>query len=80
MTDEEIGRFAFVLEECERIRQRMVRDEAALSSGEHDGIPVAPAPPEQRPQTVPGHVPRSGRPVRVSGPASPRTWGAGPTD
>jgi hypothetical protein len=54
MTDEEIGRFAFVLEECERIRQRMVRDEAALSSGEHDGIPVAPAPPEQRPRTVPG--------------------------
>ena len=50
MTDEEIGRFASVLEECERIRVRMARDEAALSDGEHDeGIPTAAAPPEQRP-------------------------------
>jgi hypothetical protein len=64
MTDEEIDRFAFVLEECERIRQKMVRDEAALSSGEHDGIPVAAAPPEQRPGTVPGSRPA----LRPSGP------------
>jgi hypothetical protein len=50
MTDEEIGRFASVLEECERIRAMMARDEAALSDGEHDeGIPMAAAPPEQRP-------------------------------
>ncbi|CAA9461886.1 MAG: hypothetical protein AVDCRST_MAG02-3119 [uncultured Rubrobacteraceae bacterium] len=49
MTDEEIGRFASVLEECERIRAVMARDEAALSTGEHDGIPIAAAPPEQRP-------------------------------
>jgi hypothetical protein len=50
MTDEEIGRFASVLKECERIRAMMARDEAALSDGEHDeGIPMAAAPPEQRP-------------------------------
>ena len=49
MTDEEIGRFASVLEECERIRAVMARDEAALSTGEHDGIPIAAAPHEQRP-------------------------------
>ena len=54
MTDEEIDRFALVLRECERIRATMAREEAALSNGEHDGIPVAPAPPEQRPQTVSG--------------------------
>ena len=48
MTDEEIDRFALVLTECERIRAMMVRDEAALSTGEHDGIPVASAPPEQQ--------------------------------
>ena len=47
MTDEEIGRFALVLEECERIRAMMARDEAALFDGEHDGIPIAAAPPEQ---------------------------------
>jgi hypothetical protein len=52
MTDEEIGRFASVLKECERIRAMMARDEAALSDGEHDGIPIAAAPPEQR-QPVP---------------------------
>lgn len=45
MTDEETNRFALVLEECERIRETMVRDEAALSRGEHDGIPIAPAAP-----------------------------------
>lgn len=45
MTDEEIDRFALVLTECERIRSMMARDEAALSTGEHDGIPVAAAPP-----------------------------------
>jgi hypothetical protein len=50
MTDEEIGRFASVLKECERIRAMMARDEAALSDGEHDeGIPIAAAPPERRP-------------------------------
>jgi hypothetical protein len=51
MTDEEIGRFASVLTECERIRAMMARDEAALSDGEHDGIPIAiaAAPPERRP-------------------------------
>ena len=50
MTDEEIERFALVLKECERIRALIAREEAALSNGEHDdGIPIAPAPPEQRP-------------------------------
>jgi hypothetical protein len=49
MTDEEIYRFALVLRECERIRAMMVREEAALSDGEHDGIPIAAAPSEQRP-------------------------------
>jgi hypothetical protein len=37
MSDEEIDRFALVLRECERIRAMIVRDEAALSDGEHDG-------------------------------------------
>jgi hypothetical protein len=49
MTDEEIERFALVLKECERIRALITREEAALSKGEHDGIPIAAAPPEQRP-------------------------------
>jgi hypothetical protein len=49
MTDEEIDRFGVVLMECERIRAMMAREEAALSNGEHDGIPIAAAPPEQRP-------------------------------
>ena len=52
MTDEEIDRFALVLRECERIRAMMARDKrykAALSDGEHDGILIAAAPPEQRP-------------------------------
>ncbi|MDQ3318099.1 MAG: hypothetical protein M3522_12315 [Actinomycetota bacterium] len=49
MTDEEIKRFALVLEECERIRALIARDEVALSNGERDGIPIAPAPPVQRP-------------------------------
>jgi hypothetical protein len=50
MTDEEIERFALVLKECERIRALIAREEAALSSGEHDdGIPIAAALPEQRP-------------------------------
>lgn len=52
MTDEEIDRFALVLKECERIRAMMVRDEAALSNGEQDGIPIAAAPPEQRPTVL----------------------------
>ena len=46
MTDEELCRFASVLKECERIRAMMARDEAAMSAGEHGGIPVAAAPPE----------------------------------
>ena len=49
MTDEEIQRFALMLKECERIRATMARDEAALSDGERDGIPIAAAPPGQRP-------------------------------
>ena len=49
MTEEEIDRFASVLRECERIRAMMARDKAALSGGEHDGIPIAAAPPDQRP-------------------------------
>ena len=49
MTDEEIHRFASVLKECERIRAMMARDKAALSDGELDGIPIAAAPPDQRP-------------------------------
>ncbi len=49
MTDEEIDRLALVLRECERIRAMMARDEAALSSDERAGIPIAAAPPEQRP-------------------------------
>ena len=49
MTEEEIDRFASVLRECERIRAMMARDTAALSDGEHDGIPIAAAPPDQRP-------------------------------
>jgi hypothetical protein len=50
MTEEEIERFALVLKECERIRALMAREEAALSNGGHDdGIPIAAAPPEQRP-------------------------------
>ena len=52
MTDEEINRFALVLNECERIRAMIVREEAALSNGEHDGIPIAAAPSEQRPPVV----------------------------
>ena len=52
MTDEEIHRFALVLRECERIRAMMARDEAALSDGEHDGIPIAAAPPEHRPSLL----------------------------
>ena len=47
---EEIERFALVLKECERIRALITREEAALSNGEHDdGMPIAAAPPEQRP-------------------------------
>ncbi len=52
MTDEEIDRFALVLKECERIRAMMVRDEAALSDDEHDGILIAAAPPDQRPPVL----------------------------
>ena len=50
MTDKEIERFALVLKECERIRALIAREQATLSNDEHDyGIPIAPAPPEQRP-------------------------------
>ena len=52
MTDEEMDRLALVLRECERIRVMMARDEAALSDGEHDGIPIAAAPPDQRPSLL----------------------------
>ena len=52
MTDEEIDRFALVLKECERVRAMIAREEAALSDGEHDGIPIAAAPPEQRPPVL----------------------------
>ena len=52
MTDEEIDRFALVLRECERIRAMMAREEAAFSDGEHDGIPIAAAPPDQRPPVL----------------------------
>ncbi len=45
MTAEEIDRFALVLKECERIRAMIAAEEAALSDGEHDGIPIAAAPP-----------------------------------
>ena len=53
MTDEEIHRFALVLRECEPIRAIMARDEAALSDGKHDGIPIAAAPPKQRLPVLP---------------------------
>jgi hypothetical protein len=53
MMDEEIERFAFVLNECERIRALIAREEAASSNGEHNhGIPIAAAPPEQRPSVL----------------------------
>ena len=52
MTDEEIYRFALVLRECERIRAMMAREEVALSDGERDGIPIAAAPPDQRPAVL----------------------------
>ena len=52
MTDEEIDRFALVLKECKRIRAMIAREDAALSEGEHDGIPMAAAPPEQRPSVL----------------------------
>jgi hypothetical protein len=53
MTDEEIDRFALVLKECERIRALIASEEAALSNGEYDdGIPIAAAPPEQRPAVL----------------------------
>ena len=52
MTDEEINRFALVLRECERIRATIAREDAALSDGGHDGIPMAAAPPEQRPPVL----------------------------
>jgi hypothetical protein len=46
------SRFALVLKECERIRALIAR-EAAFSNGEHvDGIPMAAAPPEQRPSVL----------------------------
>jgi hypothetical protein len=46
MMDEEIERFAFVLNECERIRALIAREEAASSNGEHNhGIPIAAVPP-----------------------------------
>ena len=51
MTDEEIERFALVLQECARIRALIAREEAALSTGEHDyGIPIAAAAPSPQAQ------------------------------
>ena len=47
MTEEEIGRFALVLAECERVRAMMEAEAVALSDEGQDGIPVAAAPPEQ---------------------------------
>jgi len=52
MTDEEMDRFALVLRECERIRAMMARDEAALSDGGQDGIPIAATPPDQGPPVL----------------------------
>jgi hypothetical protein len=52
MTDEEINRFALELKECERIRAMIVREEAALSDGEHDGTPLAAVPPERQPRVL----------------------------
>ena len=52
MTDEEINRFALVLKECERIRAMIMREEAASSDGEHDGIPIAAVPPERQPRVL----------------------------
>jgi hypothetical protein len=52
MTDDEINRFALVLKECERIRAMIAREEAALSHGEHEGIPMTAAPPEQWPSVL----------------------------
>ena len=52
MTNEEINRFELVLKECERIRTMLAREEAALSNGEHEGIPMAAAPPERRPPVL----------------------------
>jgi hypothetical protein len=52
MTDEEIDRFELVLKECERIRAMIAREDAALLDGEHEGIPMATAPPEQRPPVL----------------------------
>ena len=52
MTDEEIDRLALVLRECERIGAMMARDEVSLSDGEFDGIPIAAAPPDQRPSLL----------------------------
>jgi hypothetical protein len=53
MTDEEIDRFASVLKDGERIRALIAREEAAVSNGVHeDGIPIAAAPPEQRPSVL----------------------------
>ena len=42
------------MKECERIQALIAREEAAVSNGEHDdGIPIATAPPEQRPPVHP---------------------------
>jgi hypothetical protein len=54
MTDEEVHGFALVLEECERIRAMIVREKAASSNGEHEGIPIAAAPPGRRPPVLTG--------------------------
>ena len=52
MTEEELARFAPVLEECERIRAMIAEDEseeaAALSSDASGGIPIVAARTEEQ--------------------------------
>ncbi len=52
MTEEEITRFALVLKECERLRA-MMAEEAALSTGGSEGMPMAAAPAEELPLVTP---------------------------
>ena len=46
MTEEELARFALVLEECERLRAMIAEDEksAALANDSSGGIPIVAAP------------------------------------
>jgi len=47
MTDEEIGRVAQVLAECERVRAMIEEEATALADGGQDGIPMAVTLPER---------------------------------